>query len=381
MQSAPREWMEAVVGFLIPPACREEVLGDLHERYTGPRRYIADAVRTVPLVIASRIRRTADPQVLLMEAFALYISFLAAAWRFEGLPFLYTQRGFLRLAIPAAVALVALILADAYANPRKRAGLTPILEAALGVALAFLSQSALWFVDRELLVPRGVMISAGGMSVLLVSTLRMLFPSAANRPRGAMPNAPPNDPRSPTAEPVKMSLDEIRRKAIKFEKKTRWKNIQLVAVAIFTALVLIAFLRGTDAAAQPASKRIAGGVIIAAVLYVIYQTYKRGLARSVPADATFATSLDFYRAQLERRRDALLGFWRWYVGPILGAMMAFALRFPLVNLGQPRLWLNIAPFVVLAVIWSVMAAHLSQREARKLQREIDALDALEKQQS
>ena len=71
MPSAPPRVMEAVVGFLLPPACREHVLGDLHERYTSPRQYLVDALLAVPLVIASRIRRTTDPDVFLMEALGL----------------------------------------------------------------------------------------------------------------------------------------------------------------------------------------------------------------------------------------------------------------------------------------------------------------------
>src|SRR6266404_6104641 len=63
---------ERVVAFFIPPACREEVLGDLHERFLSTPRYVADALSTVPLVIVSRIRRSTDPVLLLMEAIVLF---------------------------------------------------------------------------------------------------------------------------------------------------------------------------------------------------------------------------------------------------------------------------------------------------------------------
>jgi hypothetical protein len=80
MGPVPSKIAEAIVGALIPAACREEILGDLHERYISPRQYGLEALRTIPLVIASRIRRTADPQFLLMQVFAWYVSFLGAAW-------------------------------------------------------------------------------------------------------------------------------------------------------------------------------------------------------------------------------------------------------------------------------------------------------------
>ena len=79
-RSGPSRAAEAIVALLLPPVCREEILGDLHERYRGSAQYSLEVVCTVPLVIISRIRRTADPQVLLIQAFALYVSFLGAAW-------------------------------------------------------------------------------------------------------------------------------------------------------------------------------------------------------------------------------------------------------------------------------------------------------------
>src|SRR5438132_13532205 len=123
MPSAPPRVMEAVVGFLLPPACREHVLGDLHERYTSRRHYLVDALLAVPLVIASRIRRTTDPDVFLMEALGLYVAFSGAAFLLDRS---FLEHGLLRLAIPAAVILAVSTLAAAYADPRRRSPLQPI---------------------------------------------------------------------------------------------------------------------------------------------------------------------------------------------------------------------------------------------------------------
>ena len=102
MSSGPSKIAETIVGVFVPPACREEVLGDLYERYRSAGRYGLDAARTVPLVIASRIRRTANAQVLPMQAFALYEAFLGAAW-FTNRAFLSERWGLPRLAIPTAI--------------------------------------------------------------------------------------------------------------------------------------------------------------------------------------------------------------------------------------------------------------------------------------
>ena len=122
MYSGPSKTAEAIVAIFIPPACREEVLGDLHERYRSSGQYGVEAVRTIPLVIISRIRRIADPQVLLMQALVLYASFLGAAW-LKNRSFLSEQWGFGRLAIPAGMAMLGLILDDTYTNPGRRSPL------------------------------------------------------------------------------------------------------------------------------------------------------------------------------------------------------------------------------------------------------------------
>jgi hypothetical protein len=185
MKAAPSKTAETMLGILIPPACREEVLGDLHERYAGPVRYFGDALSVVPCVIVSRIRRTTDPQVLLMEAFALYLSFVGVARISGQSSILYEPWGLLRLAIPTAVVLISLVLADAYADPAKRSPIKPMLQTAFCIGLAFLSQATFWATDPDLAVPLRIMLYGAGISLVLVSALRTFFPKDGNRPRGA----------------------------------------------------------------------------------------------------------------------------------------------------------------------------------------------------
>jgi len=179
MEAAPPKAAEILVGVLIPPACREEVLGDLHERYTSPRRYIGDAICVVPLVILSRILRTTDPQVFLMEALAGFLSFLAAAWYLNA-AVLEDRLGFARLAIPTAMTVLASMLADAYASPGIPAPAKAFRSLAMGTAFAFVSQAMLWTWSRELAAPPSILFFGGALSLLLVSTIRILFRSLPN---------------------------------------------------------------------------------------------------------------------------------------------------------------------------------------------------------
>jgi drug/metabolite transporter (DMT)-like permease len=168
--------IEKIVGILIPPACREEVLGDLREKNDGVQLFIYDALRTIPFVIMSRIRRTTDSVVLLMEAFCCYVSFLAAAWVLQP-SIVATREGLLRLAIPGAIALSVLVLADAYANPRKKSFLRPVLAVALSFACVFVVHLT------YPLLPGSMVAIGSGVSILFLLVLRMLFPPMADRPQ------------------------------------------------------------------------------------------------------------------------------------------------------------------------------------------------------
>jgi hypothetical protein len=136
MPAGPPKRLEAFVGLWIPPACREEVLGDLHEKYTGPWQYIALALCVIPFVILSRIRRTTDILVLLTEALLIYGSFLAWAW-YTDRTVLASQWGPLRLAIPTALNLVVLIVERVW-NLRTRWWHRRLVNAALfSIGFAF----------------------------------------------------------------------------------------------------------------------------------------------------------------------------------------------------------------------------------------------------
>jgi hypothetical protein len=184
MGSTPPKIVETVVGVFIPTACREEVLGDLHERYTSKLHYFRDALLVVPMVIMSRIRRTADQQVLLMEGLVFYLSYMGSAW-FLNKSFLNQERGFLKLAIPASIILVGLILEDAYAAPGKRSPLKAMHGILTVLAAAYLIQALLLSRSSALAIPLWIMQSGSAVSLLLGSMLRLLFPPVTDRPLGA----------------------------------------------------------------------------------------------------------------------------------------------------------------------------------------------------
>jgi hypothetical protein len=136
--SLPSNALEKIVGWFLPPACREEVLGDLCERYKSPLPYVGEAIRVVPCVIVSRIRRTSDPQELVISAILVYASIIATAWWMDR-DFLNSQWGLLKLFIPSVQTLIVEMFAAAWQKAGKsgKHSLWNAINSALTVFLLF----------------------------------------------------------------------------------------------------------------------------------------------------------------------------------------------------------------------------------------------------
>ncbi len=179
MESGPSKIAETLVYWLLPPACREEVLGDMRERNRNSAQYLVEATWTVPSVICSRIRRTTDAVLTLMVAVSMYTAFVMSAWWLDP-ALLFREYGFARVSIPLAIFLVVIMLADAYSDPKKRWPLKPLFGPTLGLAFTYAVE-----LNHRLALPASVLAWGGALSVLLVSTLRLTFPPVTERPQAA----------------------------------------------------------------------------------------------------------------------------------------------------------------------------------------------------
>ena len=221
MESGPPKVIEKIAGVLIPPACREEVLGDLRERYAGTVRYIGEALSVIPCVIWSRIRRTTDPLVLLMEAMGSYLTFVLAAWWLDR-SLLLDETGYARLAVYPAIRMITGTLDGAYGKPR-----APYLLSwfTLGWYLYLL-----WWgftSTQGFILPPRVAATGVVTSELLVFTIRMVFQPMADRPQNA---TGPAYWQKLEMSPAVASV---------------WRVI-LIGAALFTALLYIAFRYGNS---------------------------------------------------------------------------------------------------------------------------------------
>ena len=168
-----------------------------------------------------------------------------------------------------------------------------------------------------------------------------------------------------------MTLAAVHDKARTFEAKVMRRNaIEYIACAVVILGVLpVVLYRGSW------MMQAGGASIIAATVFVAYQLHRRASARAVPEVG--ASSVDFYRAELIRQRDAVRTVGVWYLAPFIPGMLLLMLgrwfqsHAPQRSLGEDHLVILLSSGIVglvFLVVWLV-----NQRAAERLQRRIDEL--------
>jgi hypothetical protein len=176
MPSGPPKILEGLAKALIPPACREEVLGDLYERYKSPAQYLGDLLSTLPFVALSRIMRTTDIRLLLVDALLVYGSFLAAAW-YVARRLVTAEGGLARLAIPSGLTLLYLLISDAFRAPLKRRSSDWLRSLGIYLALVAFCGAVGLLTDANFY---GFILS-----MMLVSAAKLMFEPHPGQPQGA----------------------------------------------------------------------------------------------------------------------------------------------------------------------------------------------------
>jgi len=173
-------------------------------------------------------------------------------------------------------------------------------------------------------------------------------------------------------EGIPMSLEMIRKRAGKFEKKVLWRNIREYAGGLIAAVLLAwSLVKSHDVLFQVAFATLIGGLV-----YMAYQLHRRASARSMPVDLGAANSLQFHRGELERQRDFISHIWRWYLGPLVPGLVVFTLASALADPSAHRLG-KLALVDLVFAFSLVLVWRLNVRAARCLQRSIDELYAAE----
>ena len=178
----------------------------------------------------------------------------------------------------------------------------------------------------------------------------------------------------PTEPLQALPTEELRRRAEAFQRRIARRNRREwvaggVVIPVYLAYAWIFPYWVTKLGAL---------LCVAGVCVLLWQLQRRAAQRPLP-EALGQDLLAFHRAELQRQHDAVRTVWRWYLGPLLPGLAVF-LWGRQQELSSPAA-MAVHPWVLAIVAACLLGVlFLNQRAARRLRREIDALDALGREQ-
>jgi hypothetical protein len=178
-----------------------------------------------------------------------------------------------------------------------------------------------------------------------------------------------NQPR----EEIAMTLEMIHDKAQKLRARNRrelFGNLATIPLAI--GISWFGFFHTHDPAYR--------SVFVVAVAWAVlgqYLVYRRMWSATPPERSASMNGLDFYRREINWRRNLLGRFLQWTLGPIVlcVGMLILLLTGMARSVGKPGAAL---PFTTLAVVWLVAVFVLRSRDQRELRQEMDQLNKIER---
>ena len=298
----PPVWAERLVLLATPPACREAVVGDLCETYISAPLYAREALRSVPFVIFSQMRRNANLPALGLQAFLVFIcvggiSGSRAAWAPLLLPML---------------AVLGLLLRGAYQATGRPSTRRAIIEAIL-VAYGALVVSQIAILGMAVVHSSDLLIGLRfGFMVPLVPPLLCLLRT------GLIIKGDRSRP-----FPVhNLSREDVVGDYGQFARLTRRRNRGEAGALGLAVLFAVLFLRpGTPYALSGSYIQIGLVLTITYALAAAYLLLEGG-AKSLPAAADFLSLRAHYSQELARQQQQRRFLWWLWLAPVLVALHA-----------------------------------------------------------
>ena len=348
LETRPPVLIDAVVRTLIPSACREHVVGDLWERYKSPGSFAIDAIRTLPFIVASQIRRTSTIGALVIQGFLLFVGFAVGAGTLVS------------PTVPVVAALVGLVLRDAYKRCVSLSARQVIRDLAVAAGFVVASQVAVAIVRPSLLLPMPALIG-GAAAIGMLFFLRLQNPGLGAQPRRLAIQPP-------------ASLDALIAEVRLYQRM----GLRAVRIEVGAGVVIAGFFLFPLSTAQNWVLRVGWALAAAYGLYVAV-VVSRHRPRPMPDGLGFNDSVVFYRSVLERQHAMVSTMWRWYVLPFAPAIVFIMVGGAMVAAGRGRpMWPAAVLMLIAAGIGFIIHAG-SQDMARKLRARIDALRIAEEQ--
>jgi hypothetical protein len=349
--AGPPALIDSVVRLLFPPVAREATVGDLWERYRSPWQFAAEALRVLPFVIGSQVRRSSSAPILGLQAFILFACFDGFETITRNVPLWATA------AVPTLAAFVGLVTRDVYRQTDRRTIRRGVLDVATAALCIFLSEGVLaGLVAMGRLSPGwvlpGRLAISGTMALPILYILRM--------GPGLITDAPATVGGALSATEVALDYHE-------FERRARWRNRAEVAAGLTTISVAIFLLWRFKPSVAPF-----GWAFLSCYGCIVAFLAARGAARPMPPGLGFTSSQWLYVRELARQHRLRRFMWWWYFVPLfLGLTIHLVVHG--IRTDQPLLSLL---GVVVALLLGSCIASLNRDRGRNVQEKVRALASL-----
>jgi hypothetical protein len=178
---------------------------------------------------------------------------------------------------------------------------------------------------------------------------------------------------SQPVEPSVMTTLLLRRRVRELHAKTRK---QLVGSLVMPIVIVGLYIYAIKQFHYPVVQWLFALAIAWSVAGVYF--LNRGMwSAAMPGDAALSTGLEFYRREVGRRCDLFRRLLWWGFLPMVSIIGTFILA--LVKTGGGAAFPKAMPFITLVVVWIAAYFAIRLREQRELRREIDELNAIEKE--
>ena len=148
-----------------------------------------------------------------------------------------------------------------------------------------------------------------------------------------------------------------------------------ILMSIGAALLFIGVVAWRLGPTQDRLEQVGFAAVLLWVIISLYWFRYRIRRRPSRPDAPAAAGLEYYRAELERRRDHLKNEWLWH-GPLFLACVTLVAILTGHVFSDYQPLRNVLPLLVLLAVWTGFGFWRRQRQAKELQREIDEIAPL-----
>ena len=114
---------------------------------------------------------------------------------------------------------------------------------------------------------------------------------------------------SQETEGVRMSVEQVRVEAGRFQRKINARNLREYVVA----LMLVVFFGFEFSLTKQVLARVGFGLLIAGIAYLVWHMLSKGSPGTVDEKAGLSSWIQFQRRELVRQRDLLQSVWLWYL--------------------------------------------------------------------